>query len=90
MEVSLLLIEVCLRTNQLEIASKYIEFLESQYFKSSNGGRGEELSGDGGVEGYRSKMYLFKACLSVLTGNIKTCKKELKSLTSVSGNVSCL
>ncbi|XP_064398304.1 CCR4-NOT transcription complex subunit 10-like isoform X3 [Halichondria panicea] len=87
-EVSLLLIEVCLRTNQLEMASKYIEFLESHYFKSSNGGRGEELSGDGGVESYRSKMYLFKACLSVLTGNIKTCKKELKSLTSISGNSS--
>ena len=88
MEVCLLLIEVCLRTYQLGIANSYIEFLESKYFTGGNGQRGEESTGEVGVEGYRSKLYLFKACLSVLNGNIKTCKKELKSLTNVAGNVS--
>ena len=89
-EVCLLLIEVCLRTYQLGMANGYMEFLEAQYFKGGNSQRGEESPGEGGVEGYRSKLYLFKACLSVLNGNIKTCKKELKSLTNVAGNVSRL
>lgn len=85
-EVCLLLIEVCLRTYQLGVANSYIEFLESRYFKGGNSQRGEESSGEGGVEAYRSKLYLFKACSSVLNRNIKTCKKELKSLTNVAGN----
>lgn len=87
LEVCLVLIQVCLRTHQLGKASSYIEFLESRYFKSGNGSRGDELSLDGRLENYRSKLYLFKASLSMLSGNIKTCKKELKSLTNTAGNV---
>ncbi len=90
LEVCFLLIQVCLCTHQLGMASDYIEFLEGQYFKSGNGIRGDELSVDGRLEYYRSKLFLFKASLSVLSGNIKICKKELKNLTNTVGNVSRL
>ncbi len=85
LEVCLLLIQVYLHTHQLEMASSYIESLENKFFKS--GIRGDDLSVDGNLENYRSKLYLFKASLCVLSGNIKICKKELKNLTNAAGNV---
>lgn len=90
MEVCLLLIEVCIRTYQLDLASQYLEFLEVQYLGGPNGraGNGEEQTTDTDIDWFRSRLYLFKAHLSVLHGNIKACKKEIKSLTNVSGNVS--
>ena len=90
MEVCLLLIEVCIRTYQLGLANQYLEFLETQYLGGPNGrgGNGEEQTTDTNIDLYRSKLYLFKAHLHVLHGNIKACKKEIKSLTNVSGNVS--
>lgn len=93
-EVCLLLTEMYVSTYQLDKATKYLEFVETKLFGKpiSTGGNGgkEEDEGNESAGVYRSKILLFKARLSLLHGNVKACKKDIKSLINSAGNVSIL
>ena len=87
-EVSLLLIELYTATHQLDKALTHIEYVELQLY-------GQPLNGRGDTEGeappindqYRPRIHFFKAQIHLLNRNVKACKKELKSYTSMAGNV---
>lgn len=85
-DVCILLIEVSISTYQLNLAASHIDFVEAKLFADSSRENGEFSPED--VEKYRSRLFLFKARLSLLHGNTKNCKKEIKGYTNASGNVS--
>ena len=84
-DVCILLIEVCIATYQLTVASSHIDFVEAKLFADSsreNGDFTHEVA-----ERYRTKLYSFRARLSLLHGSIKSSKKEVKSYINMAGNV---
>lgn len=68
------------------MASSHIDFIEAKLFADSSR-ENPEISAEQ-VEKYRSKLYLFKARMSLLHGNVKNCKKEIKGYSNSAGNVS--
>ena len=81
-------------TYQLDKATRYLEFVENKLFgrplsMGGNGGK-EEMEGGESTEKYRPKVLLFKARLSLLHGNVKACKKDIKTLINSAGIVSIL
>lgn len=88
-ETSLLLVELYIATYQLDKASTQIEQVETKLY-------GQPLNSQGEHEGeppvvndqYCSRLHLFKARLHLLNKNVKACKKELKSYSTITGNVS--
>ena len=74
-----MLTEVYITTFQLDKAVRYIEFIESELLKEER--ESKEM------EGYRSKLSLFKARLSLHHGSIKACKRDIKNFSTVAGNV---
>lgn len=83
-----LLIEVCIATYKLDVAASHIDFVEAKLFADSS--RDNMDFPPEVVEKYRTKLFLFRARLCLLHGNIKNSKKELKGYTSMAGNVSPL
>lgn len=81
----ILLIEVCISTYKLNVAASHIDFVEAKLFADSSRENGEFTAEE--VEKYRSKLFLFRARLSLLHGNIKNCKKEIKGYTNSAGSV---
>ena len=75
-----MLTELYVTTYQSERALKYIDVMESDLLKE------EKESRD--VETTKSKLSLFKARLSLLHGNVKACKRDIKNFSTVAGNVS--
>ena len=84
-DVCILLIEVYISTYQLSFAASHIDFVEAKLFADSSRENSEITAEQ--VEKHRSKLYLFRARLSLLHGNIKNCKKEIKGYSSATGNV---
>lgn len=82
MEVCLMLTEVYITTYQSEKAMKYIDLIESELFKD------DRESKDTDSETSKSKLSLFKARLSLLHGNVKACKRDVKNFSTLAGNVS--
>ena len=81
-----MLIEVCITTYQLGVASSHIDFVEAKLFADSSRENGEfsaEMA-----EKYRTKLCSFRARLALLHGNIKNSKKEVKAYINMGGNVS--
>lgn len=62
-----------------------MDFIEAKLFADGSRDMGEFTPEE--VEKYHSRLYLFRARLHLLHGNIKSCKKEIKGYTSASGNV---
>lgn len=81
----ILLIEVYLSTYQLNVVSSHIDFVEAKLFADSSRDNSEIPAEQ--KENYRSKLYLFRARLSLLHGNVKNCKKEIKGYSNSAGNV---
>lgn len=77
---------MCISTYQLNLASSHIDFVEAKLFADASRENTDFTAEE--VSKYRSKLFLFKARLSLLHGNIKNCKKEIKGYTNVAGNVS--
>lgn len=86
MDVTILLIEVCIATYQLSQAASHIDFVEAKLFADSSRESAEFTAEE--VDKYRSLLFLFRARLSLLHGNIKNCKKEIKGYSSLAGSVS--
>ncbi len=84
-DVCILVIEVYISTYQLHLAATHIDFVEARLFADSSR-ENSEISTEQ-VEKYRCKLYLFRARLSLLHGNIKNCKKEIKGYISMAGSV---
>lgn len=84
----ILAIEVYIATYQLQLASSHIDFVEAKLYADSSRESAEVPTEQ--VEKYRTKLYLFRARLSLLHGNIKNCKKEIKGYSNSAGNVSTL
>ena len=85
-DVCILLIDVCIATHKLQLASSHIDFVEAKLFADSSRDNADftpEI-----VDGYRTKLLLFKVRLTLLHGNIRNAKKELKDYTSMAGHVS--
>ena len=74
-----MLTEVYITTYQLDKAVRYIEFIESELLKEERDSKE--------TEGYRSKLSLFKARLSLHHGNVKACKRDIKNFSTLAGNV---
>ena len=70
------------------MATSQIDFVEAKLFADSSRENSEFKSEE--VEKYRSKLFLFRARLSLLHGNVKNCKKEIKGYSNAAGNVSWL
>ncbi|XP_003382418.1 PREDICTED: CCR4-NOT transcription complex subunit 10-like [Amphimedon queenslandica] len=94
-QVCLLLTEVYVSTYELSRASDNIEILERRLFGGSlnnGGGRGDK-EGDGrgsnDMDKHKAQLYQFRARLNLLHKNIKQCKKEVKSLTAITGPTAC-
>ncbi len=85
-DVCILLIEVYISTYQLSLAASHIDFVEAKLFADSSRENAEFTNEE--VEKYRSKLFLFKARVNLLHGNVKNCKKEIKGYSSTAGNVS--
>lgn len=75
-----MLTEVYITTYQSEKAMKYIELMESELVKDDRDSKDVEAS--------KSKLSLFKARLSLLHGNVKACKRDIKNFSTLAGNVS--
>lgn len=75
-----MLTEVYITTYQSDRAVKYIEFVESELLKDD-----KEMKD---LEATKSKLSLFKARLSLLHGNVKACKRDIKNFSTLAGNVS--
>ena len=75
-----MLTEVYISTYQSDKAVRYIEFIESELLKDDKDSKDLETS--------KSKLSLFKARLSLLHGNVKACKRDIKNFSSLAGNVS--
>ena len=65
-------------TYQLNLASSHIDYVEAKLFADSSRENGDFSSEE--VEKYRTRLFLFRARLSLLHGNTKNCKKEIKRL----------
>lgn len=74
-----MLTEVYITTYQSDKAVRYMEFIESELLKDDREGKD--------VEGSKSKLSLFKARLSLLHGNVKACKRDIKNFSTLAGNV---
>ena len=85
-DTCILLIEVCISTYQLKLAASHIDFVEAKLFADSSRENAEFTPKE--VESYHSKLSLFRARLSLLHGNMKNCKKEIKGYSNVAGSVS--
>ncbi len=85
MDVCILLIEVCIATYQLTVASSHIDFVEAKLFADSSRENGDFKSDV--VERYRTRLHSFRARLALLHGSIKNSKKEVKSYINMGGNV---
>ena len=88
-ESSLLLIELYIATHQLDKAVTHIDHVELRLYGQPLNGRGDN-EGDGPVvnDQYRPRIHFCKAQIHLLNRSVKSCKKELKSYTSMAGNVS--
>ena len=75
-----MLTEVYITTYQSEKAIKYIDLIESELLKDDREIKDTEAS--------KSKLSLFKARLSLLHGNVKACKRDIKNFSTLAGNVS--
>lgn len=88
-ESSLLLIELYIVTHQLDKAVTHIDHIEIQLYGQSLNGRGENEETPVAKDQYRPRIHFFKAQIHLLNRNVKACKKELKSYTSMAGNSAC-
>ncbi len=84
-DVCILLIEVCISTYQLSLASAHIDFVEAKLFADSSRDNADFSPEE--VENYRCKLFYFKARLGLLHGDGKSCKKDIKGYTNVAGSV---
>ncbi|CAI8056028.1 CCR4-NOT transcription complex subunit 10 [Geodia barretti] len=89
-ESSLLLIELYIATHQLDKAVTHIDHVELRLYGQPMNGRGDN-DGDAPVvnDQYRPRIHFCKAQIHLLNRSVKSCKKELKSYTSMAGNTAC-